>query len=123
MKSFVIRKEVKKCILLVFAIAASLSALQGQVQQKQYIKGNLKDRQSMQAVSYATVALLRISDSTLITGTASNMDGEFIIESITNGSYCLIISAIGYNRELKNIELINNYNTGTVLLQEKSVNP
>jgi hypothetical protein len=121
MKLSVLNKVVKKWILQVFVIGTSLSALQGQGQQKQYIKGQLKDQQNLQAVAYATVALRRISDSTLITGTASNMDGEFSIESIPNGSYCIIISAIGYNLVTKNIDLTNNYNTGTILLQEKSV--
>ena len=121
MKSFLGKKEGKKCILLIFAIATSLTLLQGQGQQKHSIKGQLKDQQSMQAVAYATVALRRISDSTLITGTASNLDGEFSLESVPDGKYCLIISAIGYNRVTKNIDLTNNYNTGTILLQEKSV--
>lgn len=121
MKSIVVRKVVKKWILLVFVIATSLSALEGQGQQKQYIKGLLKDQQNLQAVAYATVALRRLSDSTLITGTSSNTDGEFSIESIPNGSYCIIISAIGYNLVTKNIDLTNNFNTGTILLQEKAV--
>ena len=121
MRSLGVRKVVKKWILLVFVIATSLSASQGQGQQKQYIKGQLKDQQSMQAVAFATVALRRTSDSTLITGTASNIDGEFSLEPVANGRYCLIISAIGYNRVTKNIDLKDSYNVGTVLLQEKSV--
>ena len=122
MKSFRERKEGKKAIMMIFAIAASLYLLQGQGQQKLYIKGQLKEQKSMQPVAFATVALRRISDSTLITGTSSNMDGEFSIESIPNGKYIIIISAIGYTGVAQNIELTNNYNTGTILLQEKSVN-
>src|ERR1035437_10705286 len=105
MRSLGVRKVVKKWILLVFVIATSLSASQGQGQQKQYIKGQLKDQQSMQAVAFATVALRRTSDSTLITGTASNIDGEFSLESVANGRYCLIISAIGYRSEEHTSEL------------------
>lgn len=121
MKSLEVRKVVKKWILLVFVIATSISALQGQGQQKFYIKGQLKELKSMQPVAFATVALRRTADSTLITGAASNIDGEFSIESIPNGKYIIIISAIGYTGAAQNIELTNNYNTGTILLQEKSV--
>jgi hypothetical protein len=49
------------------------------------IKGQLKDQQTMQAVAYATVALKRSSDSTFITGVASNQDGEFSLENIEQG--------------------------------------
>ena len=121
MKLSEVKKVVKKWTLIVFVFATSLSALQAQEHNKYFIKGQLKDRQSQQAVAYATVALRGKSDSTLITGTASNIDGEFILESIPDGSYCLIISAIGYNLVRKNIDLTNNYNTDIILLQEKSV--
>jgi hypothetical protein len=121
MKSFLGKKEGKKVIMMIFAIAINLLVLQGQGQQKFYIKGQLKDQRNMEAVAYATVALRRTSDSTLITGTASNMDGEFNLESIPAGKYCLIISALEFDRVTKNIDLINNYITDTILLQEKSL--
>jgi Outer membrane protein beta-barrel family/CarboxypepD_reg-like domain len=121
MKSFLGKKEGKKCILLIFAFATSLSLLQGQGQLKLYIKGQLKEQKSMQPVAYATVALRRLSDSTLITGTSSNPDGEFDIESVPSGKYCLIISSIEFERVIKNIDLTKDYNTGNIFLQEKSL--
>ena len=121
MKSLEVKKAVKNWILLVFVIGISLSSLNGQGQPKFHIKGQLKDQQNMQAVSFATVALRRASDSTLITGTSCNIDGEFDIESVPSGKYCLIISAIEFNHVTKNIDLTDNFNTGTILLQEKSV--
>lgn len=121
MKPIFEKRETKKCILLLFAFVASLSVLQGQNQQKFYIKGQLKDKQNMQAMAFATVALRKTADSTLITGTASNMDGEFSLESISKGNYCLILSAIGYNRVVRNIELNDNYNAGIILLTENTV--
>jgi hypothetical protein len=121
MKSFLGNMEVKKCMILIFAVSTIFTALQGQGQQKQFIKGQLKDQVNNQPVAYATVALRRLSDSTLITGTATNQDGEFTLESVAHGKYSLIISAIGYNGVTKNIDLINDYNTGTILLQEKSL--
>src|SRR5664279_1871464 len=121
MKSIFEKRETKKGILLIFAFVASLCVLQGQIQQKFYIKGQLKDKQNMQAMAFATVALRKSSDSTLITGVSSNIDGEFSLESISKGNYCLIISAIGYNRVVKNIELTDNFNSGTILMTENTV--
>ena len=115
------KKETKKCILLLFAFVAGLCVLQGQNQQKFYIKGQLKDKQNMQSMAFATVALRKTADSTLITGTASNIDGEFSLESIPKGNYCLIFSAIGYNRLVKNIQLNDNYNVGIIQLTENTV--
>jgi hypothetical protein len=121
MKSFLGKKEGKKTIILIFVTVLSLSVLNGQDQQKLNIKGQLKDQQNMQPVAFATVALRRLSDSTLITGTSSNLDGEFQIGSIPAGKYSLIISAIEFNRVIKSIDLKNDFNTGIILLQEKSV--
>ena len=121
MKPIFGKRENKKRFLLIFAFAASMSVLYGQSQQKFYIKGQLKDKQNMQAMAFATVALRKSSDSTLITGVSSNIDGEFSLESISKGNYCLIISAIGYNRVVKNIELTDNFNSGTILMTENTV--
>jgi hypothetical protein len=121
MKSFLGKKEGKKAIILIFVTVLSLSVLNGQDQQKLNIKGQLKDQQNMQPVAFATVALRRLSDSTLITGTSSNLDGEFQIGSIPAGKYSLIISAIEFSRMVKNIDLKNDFNTGIILLQQKSV--
>ena len=121
MKSFLGNMEVKKCLILIFAVSTLFTAMQGQGQQKQFIKGQLKDQVNNQPVAYAIVALRRLSDSTLITGTATDQDGEFILESVANGKYSLIISAIGYNGVSKDIDLINDYNAGIILLQEKSL--
>ena len=121
MKSFLGKEEGKKTVILFFVAVLSLSVLNGQDQQKLNITGQLKDQQNMQAVSFATVALRRLSDSTLITGTSSNLDGEFQIGSIPVGKYSLIISAIEFNRVIKSIDLKNDFNTGIILLQEKSV--
>lgn len=121
MNSLLRKKDSKKLLLFIIAIAISMVVLQGQGQQKLSIKGLLIDQQNMQAVSYATVALRRTSDSTFITGAASDQDGGFNLENLTRGSYNIIVSAIGYNHVAKKVELTGNYDMGTILLQQKSV--
>jgi hypothetical protein len=121
MKSFLRNYVRGKCIMLIFFIVSGTTLLPGQVPQKYYIKGQLKEQKSLQGVAFATIALRGSKDSTLITGTASNIAGEFNMESLISGKYCLIISAIGYNRKTINIDLTDNYDAGTILIQEKSV--
>ncbi|MBE9481771.1 MAG: TonB-dependent receptor [Bacteroidetes bacterium] len=122
MKLFWNGLESKKCILMVVAIVISLSTLHAQ--QKQFIKGVLIDKKSNQAVSYANVALYDATDSTLITGTISNFDGEFYMSPIVNGGYSLIISVMGYESVTKKIDVTNksNCNIGVILLQERVIN-
>jgi outer membrane receptor protein involved in Fe transport len=121
MKSIIKKNDIKKLTLLIFAITTGLVLTQGQGQPRLSIKGQLKDQQNMQAVAYATVALKRSLDSTFITGVASNADGEFSLENISKGNYCLIISAIGYYHITMTVDLTSDYNAGTILLQQKSV--
>lgn len=102
-------------------LATSFVLLNAQASQKLFISGQLADQQNMQPVAYATVALRKTSDSTFITGTASNADGEFSLENIAGGNYCLIVKAIGYNSISRKINLTENYKTGPILLQAKSV--
>jgi hypothetical protein len=121
MKSLLRKKDTKKLILLIIAITTSLVGIHGQGQQRLTIKGQLKDQQNLQTIPYATVALRRSSDSTFITGVASNPDGGFSLENISRGNYTILISAIGYNRVKKTVDLTDNFNLGIILLQQKSV--
>jgi hypothetical protein len=114
-------KTVKITIIAAVILMAGISLLNGQAPQKYYIRGQLKDQLDMQPVSFVTVALRRLSDSTLLTGVASNSDGEFSFESLPAERYSLEISAIGYNRLKKEIDLKDNVNSGVILLQPRSV--
>jgi CarboxypepD_reg-like domain len=118
MKSFLGNKEVKKCLMVLFIFATIVNVSHGQDQQKQFIKGKLIDQVNNLPMAYATVALRRLSDSTLITGTATDQNGEFILESVAHGKYVLVISAIGYTGVSMKIDLINDYNTWIILMRE-----
>lgn len=87
---------------------------------KHLIKGSLADVNN-KPVQFATVALLRLPDSTLITGAASDTSGNFIIGPVNRGRYRLFISAIGYLREDKEIQLEKDFDAGRFYLKEKSV--
>lgn len=82
------------------------------------IKGHLQEEQSLEPVAFATVAVRTQQDSTFITGTASDIDGNFII-SIAGGNYELQITAIGYGKATRAIELTDDIDLGNILLQEK----
>ena len=75
-------------ILLCCLITCSVLSAQNQV------SGTVYD-QNQQPVYYANVAIYQLPDSTLINGSATDEDGNFVIRNISDGDYYLVSSMIG----------------------------
>jgi len=60
------------------------------------LKGRVVDATSNKPMEYVNVAVFRVADSSLITGTITNPDGIFKIESIALGEYYLRLSFLGF---------------------------
>lgn len=92
-------------------------------QEKQSITGKLIEKKSNQAVPYATVGLIRASDSTMINGTVSDENGVFTISPVIFGNYRLRVSTIGYKPEFKYIAVVNKGVTyaGIIYLQDTAI--
>ena len=80
------------------------------------LSGKIQDTSS-NAIPYATISLLNL-DSTLITGTISDEDGKYLINTKT-GDYILKVSFIGYETHYQTI-YINENKTVNVTLKEES---
>jgi hypothetical protein len=63
------------------------------------IEGSVKDIETGKFVPYATVELLKSSDSTLVAGTRTNDYGYYLLENIPIGKFLIRISFIGYRKE------------------------
>lgn len=61
------------------------------------ISGKIIDQSSGQPMEYVSVALYKTNDSSLVSGTISDLDGNFVIEKIDTGSYYLKTTFIGYS--------------------------
>lgn len=61
------------------------------------VLGNVIEAQSNKAVSFATVGLQLISDTTIVYKTVSDKNGAFELDRIAFGYYRLKIEAIGFN--------------------------
>nr|WP_299382304.1 TonB-dependent receptor [Allomuricauda sp.] len=80
---------------LIIGICTLLAqALQGQ----NTIKGTVQD-DSENPLAYANVLLLKASDSTLIKGTITSEEGQFILEDIPTGNYKVTASMIGFGSQ------------------------
>lgn len=75
-----------------------------------WLKGKIKDATNSQPVEYATIAVYNKTNSSLIDGAVSGVDGSFRISELDPGAYYITISFIGYNN--KNIEEITIEKTG-----------
>ena len=66
------------------------------------ISGSIISEATNEPVPQANIRVLQQSDSTFVTGKASDMDGDFSIP-VNNGSYIVQISFIGYNDLFRNV--------------------
>lgn len=87
--------------------------------------GKIVEASSNKGIGYATVGILKSSDSSVVTGVLSKENGDFSIESVPFGKYILRINFIGYatlyhsftlspknsNEDLGNFKLAANTST------------
>ena len=93
-------------ILLLSFLFQSFFHLEVYSQQPQFtIKGKLVDETNSNPLEFATIAVKRVRDSTLVSGTITNATGEFRIENIPPGNYDVEIAFIGYERVNKRVML------------------
>ncbi len=92
-------------------------------QEKQSVTGKLIDMKSNQGIPYASVALLKASDSSPVSGTISDENGGFMISTAPKGNFNLYVSVIGYKPVMQNIDVAANGITdaGTIILQDTAI--
>ncbi len=100
--------------ILVFVVGFMLSVCQLFAQQK-VITGKIIDVSDKSPVAFANV-VLRAEDSTFISGSISNFDGDFEIKHNFEGSYRLYVSCVGYTTAC-----VSDENTAEILLSPASV--
>ena len=72
--------------------------------------GILRDSSTKEVIEFASVALLRIRDSSAVAGSLTDGKGHFAIDEVPVGKYILRISSIGYRKmDSKPFLLINIY--------------
>lgn len=89
-------------VLIFVGISFSVKAQPGgQGQDQEFsITGVIKDSISGQALEYASVALFRVKDSTLVNGAITNEKGAFTMRQQGAGKFFLRITFIGYGEQV-----------------------
>ena len=84
------------------------------------IKGRLLDKDTGEALEYATVSLFRLPDSTFMTGMVTDINGAFTLQASV-GNYYLDIKSMGYKSRIMNVVVKNeveDVNLGKIYLQQ-----
>ena len=61
------------------------------------LKGKVFDKQTGAPVEYASIAVIKLRDSTIVTGGITNSTGDFLLDKIPYGRYKIQIKFIGYS--------------------------
>ncbi|NUO02091.1 MAG: TonB-dependent receptor [Saprospiraceae bacterium] len=85
------------------------------------IKGMVADSASA-PLEWATVALLAAQDSSLVNFATSDAKGGFEIKGVGGGSYVVQISFVGYTTYSRAIELKENLDMGSIVMEPQSNN-
>ncbi len=97
-------KTIKYILLLFFIIAVN-------TQEMSTISGFVRDDATGEPISYANVFLAETS-----LGSATNVDGYFVITYVPPGSYQLLATMIGFEIHKEDVNIAENENIRITLL-------
>ena len=98
--------------------------LQSVFTQAQTVTGYVYTAADKSPVSYASVALLQMPDSNLVTGAITLMNGRYRFEKVNPGNYYIQVSYMGFNPAGKNVEAgtdIDEITADTIFLYEATL--
>ncbi|GMQ23380.1 TonB-dependent receptor [Algoriphagus sp. oki45] len=84
------------------------------------VKGRVLEYGKSEPVPYANILLLSVSDSSQVTGTISEIDGEFEMNNIREGEYLFKIQYLGYQDYYKTISIRSNLDLGAISIREEA---
>ena len=89
------------------------------------VMGTIMDPDLNKPVEYATIGLFSGRDSSLVTGTISQSNGQFRIEEVPFGKYYIEVTFVGYEKRKVNSIMITpkntEYNMGVINLKQAAL--
>lgn len=84
------------------------------------VKGKVFEYGKTDPIPYANVLLLTVSDSSQVSGTITEIDGEFELTGIREGQYLFKIQYLGYQNYFKTLLVSSNQDLGKISLKEEA---
>lgn len=132
MDSLINQEKMRVKIFGVMYIAAFLlggfvaTAADAETEKGGVIRGVVLDARSNQPIEYATIAVYESAQKQVVTGTVTNIAGEFRITGLQNGNFYVEVSFLGYqSNKIENLEVTDNkrmLNLGQVKLSPAAEN-
>src|SRR3569833_2544630 len=93
----------KLSILKLVTMTLLFACMSGYVhaQNNSKITGKVKDAQTHEAISFATVTLTDQNTNANVEGTQTDIDGNFTLDNLPAGTYSLRLSFVGYDTAIK----------------------
>lgn len=109
--------------VFITTIIALLHAFVGFAQEEATttITGKIIDSEVKEPLEYTTIQLLQLPDSSLATGSTSNLDGSFELKNVKAGKYIARISFVGYETLDKRVNVTAG--TANIALGELRLKP
>jgi len=84
-------------VFLIFTLTITLNAQPSDNKKGKYsISGKVVDKESSKPLDFASAALYKAIDNTLLTAAITNQKGDFTIQEIPDGSYYIKVDFMGY---------------------------
>ena len=105
---------------LILFLLLSVSAVSAMAQRN--ITGKVIESDSQEPVAQTTVRLLK-KDSTMVTGSLTNLDGYFKVKAPAIGNYIIQVTCVGFKPYTKNVKVTNEKDValGTVSLEPDAI--
>jgi len=94
----------KKSVLTLFFAITYLCSF---AQSKFNVSGSVVEEGTNEPVISATVRVLSLPDSTMVSGAATNSLGAFTVKDVKKGKYAIKVTYIGYNDKVVALDLTN----------------
>jgi len=111
---------------LVFIAIMFLQVIKTNAQNSGVILGTVSDSTSNQPIEFASISVIKNSDSSAVTGSMTDNKGRFEISEIPFGNYFLRISSVGYITKNSSIISVTSkkseISVGKILLRGTEVN-
>lgn len=115
---------------VVFSQGYPRGGIQENIPKEAKITGTIVDGTTKETIPFASVAVYRSKDSTLVTGVLSGSDGSFTIEKLPYGKFYIQVTFVGYKKHRVNnimltpnqqISALGNVNVNTSAVALKGV--
>ncbi len=115
------RKVLRILVLLFVVLFMSAKVNSAILSVKNVISGIVKDSISGEGLPFATIQVLSINDSILVTGTMTDAEGKYVISDIQIGNYVFRASYMGYNEKDKVLSIKTKQTKCDFFLIQKSI--